>query len=321
MRCISIVLAIVAAAMALPAESSADADAASILGAVEGNWPEAQFEARINDGSTDRFKFGERLAFHFSASQSAHVTLIHVDSRGTLTAILPSAWENRIPAGGTLSFPPPAERFFVHAQPPAGPQSLFAIATKEPLDPKDVGLGQEPSVLALEGDAARGAAERLAETLRARPHGSIAVARLDHRILPAPLDASTIVALFDDQRRRGIPEPMVPANVNFEFDSDRLGSGSKEALDEFGKAMKAMGSRSFQSALLDGHADVRGTEEYNLDLSRRRAESVRAYLIQAHGLDADLLSAYGYGEQVPLDPSDSEEAHAVNRRVELKLID
>jgi peptidoglycan-associated lipoprotein len=66
---------------------------------------------------------------------------------------------------------------------------------------------------------------------------------------------------------------------------------------------------------LAGHADERGTEEYNLQLSQKRAASVKKYL-QDLGVEARRLKTVGYGENRPLDPSSSEDAWSANRRVE-----
>lgn len=67
---------------------------------------------------------------------------------------------------------------------------------------------------------------------------------------------------------------------------------------------------------LEGHTDERGTRDYNLALSDRRAEAVRQFMI-AEGVPADRLSTVGYGEERPAQPGQNEESMALNRRVEL----
>ena len=69
---------------------------------------------------------------------------------------------------------------------------------------------------------------------------------------------------------------------------------------------------------VEGHADERGGDDFNLNLSQRRAEAVRIYLIRA-GVGPDRLSAKGWGEQKPLVEESTEEAWAVNRRVEFHI--
>jgi uncharacterized repeat protein (TIGR01451 family) len=69
---------------------------------------------------------------------------------------------------------------------------------------------------------------------------------------------------------------------------------------------------------IEGHTDDRGNDAYNLDLSQRRAESVRRYLI-AKGIDGGRLVAKGYGESRPIKPNDSNANRSANRRVEFKI--
>ena len=70
---------------------------------------------------------------------------------------------------------------------------------------------------------------------------------------------------------------------------------------------------------VQGHTDSQGSDEYNQDLSQRRAETVVAYL-NLFGIAEDRLEAKGYGELEPVDTNDTEEGRAKNRRVELVRI-
>ncbi len=69
---------------------------------------------------------------------------------------------------------------------------------------------------------------------------------------------------------------------------------------------------------VEGHADERGGDDFNLQLSQRRAESVRRFLIAA-GVAPRRLTAKGWGEQKPLEEASNEESWAVNRRVEFHV--
>jgi OOP family OmpA-OmpF porin len=71
---------------------------------------------------------------------------------------------------------------------------------------------------------------------------------------------------------------------------------------------------------LAGHTDNVGGENYNLKLSTERAESVRNALI-AIGIDANRLTAKGYGASQPIAPNDTEEHRALNRRTEMIVIE
>ncbi len=75
------------------------------------------------------------------------------------------------------------------------------------------------------------------------------------------------------------------------------------------------------SVEVQGHTDSRGSDDYNLDLSERRAAAVRAFLIDEGRVDAERLTSQGYGERQPVDPSENEEAWSQNRRVEFIILD
>jgi OOP family OmpA-OmpF porin len=76
-------------------------------------------------------------------------------------------------------------------------------------------------------------------------------------------------------------------------------------------------ARSFE---VGGHTCDLGSAPYNLDLSRRRATSVRRYLIEAHGIDPRRLTVRAYGEGAPLELGATEAIRSMNRRVEFALV-
>ena len=75
----------------------------------------------------------------------------------------------------------------------------------------------------------------------------------------------------------------------------------------------------FQQVEIQGHADERGSDEHNLQLTDDRAHSVQKYLVDK-GVDAGRLIAKGYGETKPIDPRHNEAAWAKNRRVEFVIL-
>lgn len=102
-------------------------------------------------------------------------------------------------------------------------------------------------------------------------------------------------------------------DVNFKFDSAELTASAKAALDRMASdLLKQSNSR----VLLEGHTDSIGTEDYNLNLSQRRVDSVKAYLVAA-GFPAQNIRAIGYGESRPVASNETPEGRALNRRVEL----
>jgi len=99
--------------------------------------------------------------------------------------------------------------------------------------------------------------------------------------------------------------------IHFEYNQSALTSSAVGQLRELGDCLKKAPGK----VRLEGHADERGTEEYNLQLSNRRAASVRKYLTDL-GVPATQLSAVGYGKNRPAVDGHDEQAWAANRRVE-----
>ena len=71
---------------------------------------------------------------------------------------------------------------------------------------------------------------------------------------------------------------------------------------------------------LVGHTDSRGSADYNQDLSERRAQSVQAFILMRQQSLHGSLEARGEGESRLLTPEDTEQAHALNRRVEVRVL-
>lgn len=104
--------------------------------------------------------------------------------------------------------------------------------------------------------------------------------------------------------------------VRFEFNSYALTDASKSALQQLADCLRGPQSRA--RVTIEGHADERGSEEYNQALGERRANAVRRFLTNL-GVDGGRLTTVSYGEERPLDSSSSESAWAKNRRTEFVL--
>ena len=102
--------------------------------------------------------------------------------------------------------------------------------------------------------------------------------------------------------------------VNFAYDSADLTSDARITLDRLGYALVDERLKSF-SFMIEGHTDAKGGEEYNQKLSERRAETVRQYLSAQFGMEANRLTARGFGKLRLLDPARPEDG--VNRRVQV----
>jgi outer membrane protein OmpA-like peptidoglycan-associated protein len=114
------------------------------------------------------------------------------------------------------------------------------------------------------------------------------------------------------------PEPQfcgIAVYVNFAFNSAEILPESAQVLSDLYEGLVADG---ITSVVIEGHTSTEGSDDYNLDLSERRAQAVVADLV-ARGFDASGISALGKGESEPLlSPDDDESSRSLNRRVEIE---
>jgi outer membrane protein OmpA-like peptidoglycan-associated protein len=101
----------------------------------------------------------------------------------------------------------------------------------------------------------------------------------------------------------------------FDFDSDRLRAESKKNLDNLASSLGSFGDSKL---LLVGHTDNQGSDQYNLDLSRRRADAVATYL-ESHGVSVSRVETNGRGESEPIATNDTDAGRQQNRRVEAAI--
>lgn len=104
--------------------------------------------------------------------------------------------------------------------------------------------------------------------------------------------------------------------VNFAFNSSKIDVKSEHILDE---AVAALNQAISVDIRIEGHTDSVGSEAYNLKLSQKRADAVKAYLV-AHGIAASRLTTLGMGEAQPVASNNTAEGRYQNRRVEFHVI-
>jgi OmpA-OmpF porin, OOP family len=105
-------------------------------------------------------------------------------------------------------------------------------------------------------------------------------------------------------------------NINFDYDKFDLKPKEKEELNQVGKFLQA-NPKAFVA--VQGFCDSRGTPEYNMKLSRDRAEAVTDYLVKNSKLDPARVATMWYGEGNPVASNDTAEGRAKNRRVEIAV--
>jgi outer membrane protein OmpA-like peptidoglycan-associated protein len=121
----------------------------------------------------------------------------------------------------------------------------------------------------------------------------------------------------------GLPEnvligktTMLPSDLLFEFNSHELRESAKVGLMKLGLLMDL---NPGLHCWIEGHADLVGGDQFNLDLSRKRAEAVESYLVKSMAMDDSRIHPRGFGRFKPLVPGGSVDEQAPNRRVEIRM--
>jgi peptidoglycan-associated lipoprotein len=125
--------------------------------------------------------------------------------------------------------------------------------------------------------------------------------------------AAKRAAEIEEQKRQELAKLRSEHIIYFDFDVSNVSNQYAAVLDAHAKFLNA---NSAVKVLGEGHADERGTPEYNIALGERRAKSVATYL-ENMGVNASQLNVVSYGEEKPMVKDRSENAFAKNRRAVL----
>jgi peptidoglycan-associated lipoprotein len=118
---------------------------------------------------------------------------------------------------------------------------------------------------------------------------------------------------FDDSAAAGPRASLRNRTVYFDFDRDEVRAEFRQIVADHGRYLAANPNAKVR---LEGHADERGSREYNIGLGERRAQAVRQALL-LQGAGASQLTTVSYGEERPAATGSDEESWALNRRVEI----
>jgi OmpA-OmpF porin, OOP family len=108
--------------------------------------------------------------------------------------------------------------------------------------------------------------------------------------------------------------PKLDFEIFFDYNSASIKPESLTDLIEMGKALSSPGP-SGKHFVVGGHTDAAGSNTYNANLGRKRAEAIRDFLIRTFPIEGDNLAAFGFGEEELRDPKNPEAA--INRRVQI----
>lgn len=148
---------------------------------------------------------------------------------------------------------------------------------------------------------------------------------------PEPQDPSTLGGQDRDARSRGVDgeglgegeafgdargDGQLAMVIYFDFDQSEL---RPEYADLLARHANRLAGNSRLKVRLEGHADERGSREYNIGLGERRSQAVRRMLL-IQGAAAEQISTVSFGEERPAALGSDDEAYALNRRVEIKYL-
>jgi outer membrane protein OmpA-like peptidoglycan-associated protein len=171
---------------------------------------------------------------------------------------------------------------------PSSQQILDALKPKAPLTRS---LSVSPA-----DQAKKAETDKFVNTLRNRPTRSLS------------MDEREKIATVAESR------PRIDMEIKFDFNSADIAKSALRDMDELGRALTNPDLRGSTFAL-GGYTDAVGGEEYNLDLSSRRADAVKQYLVQKYNLSADHLITAGYGKTHLKNANDPRSQE--NRRVQI----
>ncbi len=207
-----------------------------------------------------------------------------ISGRNNLTAIL-----SIVTIGATLSF---GMTGAIAADEVTEDQILRALAppAKKPLT-RGLSVGPqqaEPAISAEEG--------RFVQKIRGRSSRSLSANEREE-----------IAALAKDK-------PNIDLEITFDYNSAEISAKSLASVQALGKALSSADLKG-STFIVAGHTDAAGSEGYNLDLSERRADSIKRYLTDKYGIAGADLVTVGYGESKLKDPS--QPLAEANRRVQV----
>jgi outer membrane protein OmpA-like peptidoglycan-associated protein len=274
------------------------------LHSIPGNWhDDAQFSVDLEGTSTyGDIELDQSLNMAYEAALPGYLTYLHISSHGDMTLF----------RGRDVASSSGTSTLFV-IKPPLGLDHLIVLFSNQPLDML-FPINGDVVELGAESKGAVDFVERLAKIEASNVR--IATRMRRYMVVAKPGGTQYLTrSILREVERAGRQSLRKVSRVEFEFNSDRLTDQGKLDLDIFGEVILEKGRR----AILEGYTDAIGTEAYNMDLSWRRAEAVKQYLVNSFGISASSLKTIAKGMSNPLAPNDTEEHRSQNRRVEFSI--
>jgi outer membrane protein OmpA-like peptidoglycan-associated protein len=279
---------------------------------LQSNWPELELKATLGNGASPEVEQGSNFQLRISAEDEASIAMVLVNAEGKAQVLIPhrEGSLDRVVRGTEMLFPDALSGETLYADMPVGKGNVFVIASEQAIFSPETGKDrpQWQAVDAIES--------RIRSAMAAGSGMRLAVRRLPvYVVAPAMKEfvSTEDFVQFFAVSTRSANKPSIALRIEFASNSADLTPWSRRQLDSVGKGMlKAeLASDPF---MIEGHTDDVGPDDYNMDLSWRRARTVVKYLSDM-GVEKSRLRTNGLGESAPATAATTEEARAQNRRV------
>ncbi|HWW20654.1 MAG TPA: OmpA family protein [Steroidobacteraceae bacterium] len=272
------------------------------LEGIAATWPDALFSIDVHGTDDGNAALNQRLEIVYEAASPGYLAYLRVSSHGDVTL-----YRDLAKAGRTSGTQP----YLI--KPPLGSEQLIVLFANKPWDAL---FAKGATTRELGGE--RTDAATLVKQL-AQLHDSdllFAARRYQLQIAASPggTEYTTRAIVRRVKEGGGGSGTRIPSRIQFEFNSDQLTPQGKLDLDTFGEALITDLRNS--GVALEGHTDAIGADDYNMDLSERRAAAAKQYLIDSFGIAASRLSTVGMGKDNPIASNGDEAGRSKNRRVD-----
>ena len=278
--------------------------------------PSDSLKVWANDGDGLPLEEGTPIAFHFASSDDVHLTAIYLDADGNLVLLYPA------PEGTILSGQQQLDLDVGEATTPYGQESLFVVASKQPITRESLGIQSSDEYAMVGSDDAMAVAKKLRDIV-AQGGAGVSGAQVDLHIVPGRKTGQGYtrggIVQYFSEATRSLHRPKLALDINFESGSSDLRDDVRGDLDVVGAALSDERLRD-KRFMLVGHTDHLGDAAYNQALSEMRAESARQYLIDTYQIAPERIQFKGLGESQPMMKGQDAASMKRNRRVELELV-
>jgi outer membrane protein OmpA-like peptidoglycan-associated protein len=310
---VSLGVTFAAAILLSPALSSAMA-----LDSTADNWREVNLRASLDPSGAMQVEQGSNFQIRISVDAESDIALVLVSSESKAQVLLPHRADtaDRASRGTEMLFPDLLSGESLYADMALGKANLYVVASTVPIF-QPPSPGESPAWVPLAQ-----VEERLESAVSSNARMQLAIRRIPLQITsPAVKEfvSSEEFVQFYGVGTRSVSNADRGFAVQFAFNSDELADWGRRQLDAVAAGMSDDSLAHF-AFLIEGHTDDVGTDEYNMDLSARRAASVMRYLAK-HGVQADRLKKLALGKTHPAVEGATEQARAANRRVVIRRLD